>query len=121
MSETCPLCQGSTFKWLHTRLKNGNSVREAFPCPCQGGLWRIPGTDYLVATPGRCGGCPTIGDTRFTVKAALDYLRAGEGLEYLAEWSHLPVEALREVERLAGQYPAEFWETPWLPEGARDE
>jgi hypothetical protein len=47
-TDNCNQCRGATFLWRHTRLKNGNSVREPYPCHCQNGAWRLPGTEHML-------------------------------------------------------------------------
>jgi uncharacterized protein (DUF433 family) len=119
--EPCPDCHGTQILWRETRQLSGNSVREPYPCRCTGGEWTLPGTEWIGAKPGRCGGEPCIKGTRFSVSAVLSYLRVKTPAEMARDWDHLPLAAFEEIDRLRreGWEPEGGWECEWLPEGAR--
>jgi uncharacterized protein (DUF433 family) len=118
-TDNCNQCRGATFLWRHTRLKNGNSVREPYPCHCQNGAWRLPGTEHIYAEPGMLGGRPNLDCTRMDVKSAIWYLRNGETPASLSKRRPPTLEAYEEVLRIMDTYPEDVWDEPWLPEGAR--
>jgi len=59
--------------------------------------------NYIVATPGICGGRPTFKYTQIEVEVVLDLLAAGEQMERLVEnfQEHIPREAIEEALKLA--------------------
>lgn len=64
----------------------------------------LPLGDYVVAAPGVCGGRPTLKYTRMDARHIINYLKLGRSIEELARTHRVPVEAIREVIDLQGEY-----------------
>ena len=67
----------------------------------------LPLGKYVVAARGVCGGRPTIKYHRLDARWILAFFNRGESAELLAREYKIPVAAVKEVVKLAGQYDYE--------------
>ena len=67
----------------------------------------IPLGTYVVASPGVCGGRPTLKYTRMDARWVMAYLQNGRTLKELSVAHNVPVAAIKEVQELAKVYDYE--------------
>ncbi len=59
--------------------------------------------EHVVCAPGVCGGRPTFKDTRIEAAGALNLAAVGLNIDDIASRYGVPIEAIREAIRLAGE------------------
>ena len=67
----------------------------------------LPLGQYIVAAIGVCGGRPTIKGHRLDARHVLALLSRGDSQPTIAQRYSIPLDAVAEVERLAGQFDYE--------------